>query len=77
MSVVTSRQRYVSPLMDHDEVRLANPRKTKVLSVRPDKSSTTTTAPPGRALGVHVEVHLWDIDDGETPGFYTTATNGL
>lgn len=41
MGEVTSRQRYVNPLMDRDEVRLPNPRKTKVLSVRLDKSSTT------------------------------------
>lgn len=40
VGVVTSRQRYVNPLMDRDEVRLPNPRKTKVLSVRLDKSST-------------------------------------
>lgn len=43
MGVVTSRQRYVNPLMDRDEVRLPNLRKTKVLSVRLDKSSTTAT----------------------------------
>lgn len=29
MGVVTSRQRYVNPLVDWDEVRLANPKKTK------------------------------------------------
>jgi len=44
MGVVTSCQRYVNPLMDHDEVRLSNPRKTKVLSVRLDKSSTMAAA---------------------------------
>lgn len=41
MGVVTSRQCYVNPLMVRGEVRLANPRKTKVLSVRLDGSSTT------------------------------------
>lgn len=45
MGVVTSRQRYANPLTDLDEVRLPNPRKTKVQSVRADKSSTTA-APP-------------------------------
>lgn len=81
MGVVTSGQRYVNPLKDRDEVRLPNPRKTKVLSVRLDESSTTAAAVawenftrPGPRL--HTAVHLWDIDDGKTPGFYTTA-NGL
>lgn len=51
MGGVTSRQRYVNPLMGRDEVRLPNPRKTKVLSVRLDKSSTAVAvaaaaAPP-------------------------------
>lgn len=45
MGAVTSRQRYANPLTDLDEVRLSNPRKTKVQSVRADKSSTTAEPP--------------------------------
>jgi len=67
--------------MGLDEVRLPNPQKTKVLSVRPDKSSTTAAWDDftwrAGALGVQAVAHLWDIDDGKTPGFYTTAANGL
>ncbi|MEQ2246909.1 hypothetical protein ILYODFUR_003983 [Ilyodon furcidens] len=43
---LTSSQCYVNPLMDLDEVRLPNTQKTKVLSVRLNKSSATAAAPP-------------------------------
>lgn len=70
--------------MHCDEVRLPNPRKTKVLSVSQagqdiNNSSTGSLGDfsPGRALGTQAAVHLWDIDDGKTPGFYSTTANGL
>lgn len=82
MGGVTSSSVTWTPVMHCDEVRLPNPRKTKVLSVTLDESSTT--AAPGdlgegeraAAARAHAALHLWDIDDGETPGSSTTA-NGL
>lgn len=71
--------------MDGDEVRLANPRKTKVLSVRLDSHQQQTEG-AGRnspwRLGPQRQtfsaLHLWDIDDGEMLSPYTTtAANGL
>lgn len=67
----------MNPLVDCDEVRLPNPRKTKVLSVSLDKSSTTTAAAAAAWEIFRTAAHLWDIDDGETPGSSTTTANGL
>ncbi len=61
VGVVTSRQRYVNPLVDRDEVRLSNRRKTKVLSVRPDKRSTTTTT---------TALAAWEISHTAGPSAY-------
>lgn len=69
MGVVTSRQRYANPLVECDEVRLPNPRKTKVLSVRLDKSSAT--AAWENFAVVHAALHLWDIDDRKSLRLFT------
>lgn len=75
----TSRQCYVNSLMHCDEVRLPNPWKTKVPSVKPDKTSTTAALAAWEIFspGGQAAAHLWDIDDGKTPGFYRTAANGF
>lgn len=73
MGVVTSRQRYVNPLMDCDEVRLANPQKTKSTVSQTGQVISNNRGEFHQVLGEHVKVHLWDIDDGKLPGFYTTA----
>lgn len=78
---VTSSRCYANPLVNRHEVRLVNPRKTKVPSIRPDVHNGKRRRPgenrsSERALAVHAAAHLSDIDDGKMAGFYITA-NGL